>query len=151
MLKKTIWLLLSTILIASCDITKKRNMEVAATGNDWYLKKYMYSDGNSNRYIFSKNGFEYFPVSPAESSSGIYDGGRHIKKLPALKQFYELVDIIKASYEATADYIQKRELGTGLIEVRGEDNKLINTWILKYNSDSQKKLEAKLKLMKGVP
>jgi hypothetical protein len=143
--------LLLTILIAGCGVSKKRNKEVAATGNDWYLKNYTYADGNANRYVFSKNGFEYFPVSPAESSSGSYDGGRYIKKLPDLNQFYELVDIIKASFEATVDHNQNREKGTGLIEVRGVDNNLVNTWILKYNAPSQEKLEAQLKLMKGIP
>jgi hypothetical protein len=112
-------LVLSTILITSCDVTKKRNKQLAATGNPWYQKNYVYSDGSSNRYVFSKNGFEYFPISPAESSSGSYDGGRYIKRLPALNQFYELVDIIKASCEASAYHSQKREMGTGLIERRG--------------------------------
>jgi hypothetical protein len=90
----TSWLLL-LLTFSGCDVTKKRDKEVAATGNAWYLKSYVYSDGNANRYVFSKNGFEYFPVSPAESSTGNYSGGTYIKKLPELNLFYALVDKIK--------------------------------------------------------
>jgi hypothetical protein len=61
-----------------------------------------------------------------------------------------LVGLVKASFEATDEHSQKREMGTGLIEVSGQNNELINTRIVKYNADSQKKLEAQLKIMKTV-
>ena len=77
----------------------------------------MYSDGSANRYVFSKNGFEYFPVSPAESSSGIYSGGSYIKKLPELSLFYAVVDNIKMAFETKEDHTDVRQKGSGLIEI----------------------------------
>ena len=137
--------------MSGCDVTKKRNKEVEAKANPAYLKNYVYLDGNNNSYVFSKNSFEYFPVSAVESSSGSYDGGRYIKKLPDLNQFYVLVDIVNASNEAISEHTQNREMGTGMIEVRDLQNQLVNTWILKYNSGHQKKVEEQLKLMKIIP
>ncbi|MBC7875032.1 MAG: hypothetical protein H7Y01_13600, partial [Ferruginibacter sp.] len=115
--KATLFFLFSALLLTSCDVTKKRNKEVAATGNAWYLKNYTYSDGNANRYVISKNGFEYFPVSPAESSTSNYSGGSYLKKLPELSLFYALVDNIKIAFETTADHTGTREKGTGLVEI----------------------------------
>ena len=39
-----------------------------------------YGDGNGNQYIIEQESIEYNPVKPKFSSSGIYDGGDHVKK-----------------------------------------------------------------------
>lgn len=39
-----------------------------------------YGDRNGNQYIIEQNSIEYNPVKPKFSSSGIYDGGDHMKK-----------------------------------------------------------------------
>ncbi len=38
-----------------------------------------YGDGNGNQYIIEQDSIEYIPVKPKFSSSGIYDGGDHVK------------------------------------------------------------------------
>ncbi|MDZ4796024.1 MAG: hypothetical protein SGI83_17220 [Bacteroidota bacterium] len=140
--------LLSIILIIGCDVTKKRNKEVAATGNTWYQKDYVYSDGNANRYVFSKNGFEYFPVSPAESSSGNNSGGTYIKKLPELSLFYAVVNNIKMAFETKADHTDTRQMGSGLIEIREKGNQ--SKFMIKMGSRSQLLIEEGLKKIKDA-
>lgn len=137
---------LSMILIISCTVTKKRNKQVAATGNTWYQKEYVYSDGSANRYVFSKNRFEYFPVSPAKSSSGNYSGGTNIKKLPELSLFYAVADKIKMAYETKADHTDSRGKGTGMIEIREEGNQ--SKFMIKMGSPSQQEIEKILKQIK---
>ncbi len=138
--------LLSIILITGCDVTKKRDKEVSATGNTWYQKDYVYSDGSANRYVFSKNGFEYFPVSPAESSSGTYSGGNYIKKLPELTLFYALVDNIKIAFETKADHTDLRQKGSGLIEIKEDGNP--TQFMIKMGSRSQQLIEEVLTQLK---
>ena len=141
-----LFLLISGVFFSGCDVTKKRNKEVAATGNTWYLKNYSYSDGSANRYVFSKDGFEYFPVSPAQSSTGTYSGGTYIKKLPELPLFYRLVDNIKIAFETKADHTDTRQKGSSLIEFT-ENGKQVK-FMLKMGSGSQQMIEKVLKEIK---
>ena len=134
------------LAFTACDVAKKRNKEVAATGNDWYQKNYTYSDGSANRYVFSKNMFEYFPVSPAESSTGMYSGGSPVKKVPELNLFYALVDTIKLAFETKKDHADSREKGTGLIEIREEGKS--SQFMVKFRSSSQQMIEQVLKQLK---
>ncbi len=121
-------------------------MEIAATGNPWYQKDYVYSDGSANRYVFNKNEFEYFPVSPAQSSSGTYSGGTYIKKMPELSLFYAVVDNIKMAYENKTDQTDARQMGSGLIEITEPGNQ--QKFMIKMGSTSQKLIEGALKKMK---
>ena len=141
------WVFL-TILITGCDVTKKRNREVADTGNTWYQKNYVYLDGNANRYVFGKNGFEYFPVIPAESSTGTYSGGSYIKKIPELSLFYALVDNIKKAYETKADHTDIRQMGSGLIEIREQGSQ--SKFMIKMGSKSQQTIEKVLKQIRDA-
>jgi hypothetical protein len=138
--------LLSILLLTSCDVTKKGNKHVAATGNNWYQKDYMYSDGSANRYVFNKNGFEYFPVNPAESSSGSYSGGIYIKKMPELPLFYALADNIKMAYETKTDHIDMRQKGSGLIEF--SEAGIQSKFMIQMNSKSQQGIEKILNQIK---
>ena len=134
--------LLLILAFTSCDVTKKRDRDVAEKNNSWYFKNYTYADGNGNRYVFNKNSFEYFPVRASESSSGNYDGGQYIKKQPQLKKFYKIVDLIQSAYEAKAEHTQNREKGTGSIKI--QDGKILLAFIIKYRSDWQQMIEAAL-------
>lgn len=121
-------------------------MEIAATGNPWYQKDYVYSDGSANRYVFNKNEFEYFPVSPAQSSSGTYSGGTYINKKPELSLFYAVVDNIKMAYETKTDHTDIRQMGSGLIEISEPGSQ--SKFMIKMGSKSQQLIEAALKKIK---
>lgn len=43
-------------------------------------KKLVYTDINNNRYIVTETSVEYIPITAAESSSGMYNGGEAWKK-----------------------------------------------------------------------
>jgi len=49
-----------------------------------------YVDGNGNQYIIEQDGIEYNPVKPKFSSSGVYDGGNHVKKKITQHQYSEI-------------------------------------------------------------
>ena len=109
-------------------------------------KKYVYSDGNGNRYEFSKNSFQYFPVKPAESSTGIYDGGDPVKNQPDPDLFANITSLIDQAWEAKADHSPEREKGTGKIEII--DGAVSSVFILKMHSTWRSDIEAVLVKMK---
>jgi hypothetical protein len=114
--------------------------------NPWHFGSYVYSDGSANRYVFSKDGFEYFPVSPAQSSSGTYSGGTYIKKLPELSLYYKLVDNIKLAFETKSDHSNSRQKGSSLIDIIENGNQV--KFMLKMGSGSQQMIEKVLKEIK---
>ena len=146
MVTRVVFFYLLIIVATGCDVTKKRNKEIASTGNSWYLKNYTYSDGSANRYVFSKDVFEYFPVTAAESSSGSYSGGTYIKKLPELPLYYKLVDNIKLAFETKSDHTDSRQKGSSLVDITENGNHV--KFMLKMGSGSQQMIEKVLKEIK---
>ncbi len=52
-----------------------------------------YGDGNGNQYIIEQDTIEYNPIKPKFSSSGVYDGGDHIKKKITQQQYTKIASI----------------------------------------------------------
>ena len=112
--------------------------------NPDYQKLYTYADGNGNRFVFSWNGFEYFPVTPAISSSGTYDGGTYMKKVPDSDKYFKVVDLIQKAKESKEDHTGKREMMTALINI-SEKNVTESEFILKAGSKWLTEIETLLK------
>lgn len=63
-------------------------------------EKIVISDDNGNTYILIENQIEYDPITPAESSSGEYDGGSPKKSVITIDQFmniYFLAEELRAN------------------------------------------------------
>ena len=127
------------LAFAGCDVTKKREREVAAKNNPWYLRNYTYADGSGNLYTFNKDSLEYLPVKPRESSSGTYDGGDHVKIVPDLNKFFQVVDLIEKAHGSKADHAERREMGTG--SIRMEEAGTITAFMLLMDSPLRAEIE----------
>lgn len=104
---------------------------------------YSYSDGSGNVYIITHTSFEYIPVKPAQSSSGIYDGGDYIKTELSEHQFAQLKKLLQTAVLNTSAHTTERIKTSGMIIIDNNGNKKII--ILKPNCKEQIEIEAYLK------
>jgi hypothetical protein len=104
---------------------------------------YSYSDGSGNVYIITNTGLEYIPIEPAQSSSGIYDGGDYVKTGLSKYQFDQLKKLLQAALLNTSVHTTKRIKTSGMIIIDNNGEKKII--ILKANCKEQLEIEAYLK------
>ncbi len=102
-----------------------------------------YSDGNGNQYIIEQNSIEYNPVKPKFSSSGIYDGGDHVKKKITQQQYNKIASTIKEAIANKASHIKNRVKLSGVITI--QEANAVKSCILSPNSEELKKIEKILK------
>jgi hypothetical protein len=108
---------------------------------------YRYADGSGNTYIINKNTIEYVPVKPPFSSSGIYNGGEHIKKSITAGEYDSIAGLLNSALANTEVHIDNRPMGSGYIEI--EKDKSITKVIIRPASEEQDAIEAMLKKIIG--
>jgi len=89
--------------------------------------KVHYTDGNNNRHVLTTSSISYFPVSPIESSSGVYSGGVE-KQVPISPEtYFEIFLKILDVYETGKYAMTDREKGSStiLVEYIGEQHYFI--------------------------
>jgi hypothetical protein len=102
---------------------------------------FVYSDGSSNGYQLSQSGeLIYSPVTPAESSSGVYDGGPSWRRTLTQGEQKDLLALLLKANAATDQHEEQRSMGTGSVSIAGAP-----PTILKMSSPLRKEIEAKLK------
>ena len=77
-----------------------------------------YGDGNGNQYVIEQESIEYNPVKPINSSSGIYDGGEHVKKTLATHEYNEIMSIFKDAMADEASHVKNRVKGSGSVTIQ---------------------------------
>ena len=102
-----------------------------------------YSDGNGNQYIIEQDSIEYNPVKPKFSSSGIYNGGDHVKKKITQQQYNKIASIFKEAIANEASHIKNRVKLSGVITM--QEGKVVKSCILGPNSDELNEIEIILK------
>jgi len=102
-----------------------------------------YGDGNGNQYIIEQDSIEYNPIKPKFSSSGIYDGGDHVKKKINQQQYHKIASIIKKAIANKASHIKNRVKMSGLITI--QEANAVKSCILSPNSEELNKIEELLK------
>ena len=102
-----------------------------------------YCDGNGNQYIIEQDCIEYNPVKPKFSSSGIYNGGDHVKKKITQQQNDKIRSIFKEAIANKASHIKNRVKMSGVIRMQ-EENAVISC-ILSPNSEELNEIERILK------
>ncbi len=102
-----------------------------------------YGDGNGNQYIIEQESIEYNPIKPKFSSSGIYNGGEHVKKAITQHQYDKIESIFKEAIANEASHIKNRVKISGAITIQ-EGNVEISC-ILNPNSEVLNKIEKILK------
>ncbi len=102
-----------------------------------------YGDGNGNQYIIEQDSIEYNPVKPKNSSSGIYDGGDHMKKKITLHQYDEITSIFNKVMTNEANHIKNRVKMSGVITI--QKGSAMKTCILRPDSKELNEIEKILK------
>lgn len=102
-----------------------------------------YGDGNGNQYIIEQESIVYNPVKPKFSSSGIYDGGDHVKKKITQHQYNKISSIFKEAIANEAIHIKNREKMSGVITIREEN--AVKSCIISPNSEELNEIEKILK------
>ena len=102
-----------------------------------------YGDGNGNQYIIEQDSIEYNPVKPKFSSSGIYDGGDHIKKKITQHQYDKIALIFKEAIANEASHIKNRVKMSGAITI--QEGNAVKSCILNPNSEELNEIEKILK------
>jgi len=102
-----------------------------------------YVDGNGNQYIIEQDGIEYNPVKPKFSSSGIYDGGDHVKKKITQHQYNKIALIIKKAIANEASHIKDRVKMSGAITI--QEVNTVKSCIISPNSEELNEIEKILK------
>lgn len=102
-----------------------------------------YGDGNGNQYIIEQESIEYNPVKPKFSSSGIYDGGDHVKKRITKPKYNKIASIIKEAIANKASHIKNRVKMSGVITI--QEGNTVKSCIISSNSEELNEIEKLLK------
>jgi hypothetical protein len=102
-----------------------------------------YGDGNGNQYIIEQDSIEYNPIKPKFSSSGIYDGGDHVKKKITPHQYNKIVTTFKDAIANTASHIKNRVKMSGVITI--QEGNSVKSFKLSPNSEELNEIEIILK------
>ncbi len=102
-----------------------------------------YGDGNGNQYIIEQDHIEYNPVKPKFSSSGIYDGGDHVKKRITQQQYNKIASFFKEAIVNKASHIKNRVKMSGAITI--QEGNAVKSCILSPNSEELNEIEKILK------
>ena len=89
---------------------------------------FVYHDGNGNKYTLNRNILEYFPIKPAQSSSGNYDAGNYFKKTLNAAQQKKLFNLLlKLVTDKTCHTTQniKPNCSIKLLEEEGDEEFII--------------------------
>lgn len=84
---------------------------------------YFYTDQNNNTYTISSSEVRYDPITPKESSSGVYSGGEKAVVPITQKTFRKIVQLAETLQQDTLSHIDRREMRTAILlaESNGKD------------------------------
>ena len=102
-----------------------------------------YGDGNGNQFVIEQDCIEYNPIKPKYSSSGIYDGGEHVKKTITQQQYEKVRSIFKMAIENKANHIKNRVKMSGAITIK--EGEVVRSFILSPNSEELYEIEKVLR------
>lgn len=82
--------------------------------------KIVYNDGNANSYIIEPNSFVYDPITPMESSSGVYSGGDPKDFSIDQEKFNAIFIKAEELSKKESIMIDSRQKGTGFLKLTFE-------------------------------
>jgi hypothetical protein len=104
--------------------------------------EFIYSDGNNNFYIITKNYLKYVPVNPNESSTGTYSGGKATVKKITKNDFNEFKILTLKLFKSKNQFPITKVKGTGQLSYKKKS--------LLLRNNSNEKLEIETLLMKLI-
>jgi hypothetical protein len=134
------------VLFFCVSIPARTNLH-ASNSAELAPKKYVYIDGNNNRYavVQVKEGgtIDYLPITEAESSSGTYNGGEPWKITISKEDFNLLANLIKKSTKEIAQLSEERTVGCGTIILPKN-----NFFFLRADAANKTMIEGRFNLLK---
>ncbi|KAA3616752.1 MAG: hypothetical protein DWP94_14715 [Flavobacterium sp.] len=109
------------------------------------VKRIQYSDQSNNHYTITRTSLVYSPVTPEESSSGIYSGGDPVEVQLTRDEFEKVLSLADKIMKASEGKEMKREMLTSVLVI-SEENETQKA-ILK-RSDARSTLEELLQKLK---
>jgi hypothetical protein len=106
---------------------------------------YEYADGSNNRYLIGPETITYRPITPAESSTGIYSGGEPFSVAIGPAQYQEIVALLEAARQPGAGHAPARAKGTGAIWKRLNPTDDDTLTLLRMDSPAKAAIEQWLK------
>lgn len=109
----------------------------------------IYGDGNGNMTIIHKKQdllFEYKPIKPENSSSGIYDGGEPVIKRMTEVEYEHILSAIRKAVENKSVHIENRVKMSGFIKITNLSGEI--SLILQPGCPEQQAIEKVLKAMR---
>jgi hypothetical protein len=84
---------------------------------------YFYTDQNNNTYTIAPSEIRFDPITPNESSSGVYSGGEKAVIPISINSYKKIVQLTEALQEDTIHHIGQREMRTAILltEKDGQD------------------------------
>ena len=144
----TLALVILSPIFALPTIANPSSSEQAAS--DKY--EYQYADGAGNLYIIARQSIDYRPITSAESSSGIYDGGTPRKVKIDDRQYQEIATKLDAVFNLKSIDISNGNLGrakgTGLVS-KPDKNRQIQSRVITQKSQQRREIEALLDRLIG--
>ena len=108
----------------------------------------IYSDGNGNSFVLKNSPeytFEYRSISPKESSSGVYSGGKPVNKSLDAEDFEQVKGLMQELLADTSIRVKTRMMGTGFIKIEtGEEN------VFEYVDPKKKPVQKLETMLKGI-
>ena len=120
------------------EIILRKNIEYIVMG-----KMINYGDGNGNQYVIEQDSIEYKPIEPKFSSSGIYDGGEHMKKTITQHEYEKIASVFTKAMTNEASHVKNRVKGSGAISI--QEGSSVKLCILSPNSEKLNEIERLLK------
>ena len=109
------------------------------------ITSYKYIDGSNNTYIISSKSVEYVPITPENSSSGMYSGGKPFNVAISAEQATEITNLLADALKNKEIQLETRPKGAGtIIKITGKSSKTI---ILKMNASEKLAIEKWLKAL----
>lgn len=103
---------------------------------------YSYTDQNNNSYYISENEIRYVPISPSESSSGVYSGGTKKSVSISKTQFSEISKKCDAIFNTPNLQTNQRRMMTSILRF---SNSSESKKVILKTSEERKELEYILK------
>jgi len=135
------WAILG-LAVAGCSTRAATRCEVtdgSAQALQGERRELRYADGSGNAYLLRGAELEYVPVTPARSSSGVYDGGAPWRRSLAPEQVDALWAAAEAADRAQAAHLERRVMGSGQVTLRRGDE--VRQLVLAPGSREQRSLD----------
>lgn len=104
--------------------------------------RHAYIDGNNNTYEIGER-LDYVPITPAQSSSGMYSGGAPMTVALDAESRAELLELLERIAADTENLLDDRPKGSGTV-IRGEQ-----TSVTRASSSLKAELEQRLRSLLG--